>query len=123
MCMNVANGKIQKLFEISDLPDSVDQGMFYISPNGKMVLMRGVMEDENGNKRSALIFWDGKTKKIIETDSWLIKPLFTDEYLIFEEKLIGKWKGKEGKMLLVSESMQEKIYNCRYNETYKCHGA
>jgi hypothetical protein len=73
--------------------------------------MRGVIKDKSENKRPAIFFWDGKSRKVVETDPWLIKPLFTDEDLIFEEKLIGKWKGKEGEMLLVSEGVQEKTYN------------
>ena len=86
-----------------------DGGIFSISPNGKMVLMRCVMEHESGKDKSALIFWDGTTRNIVETDRWLMKPLYSEEDLILEKKLIGKWKGKQGEAL-VSEGTEEKTY-------------
>ncbi|GAI26246.1 unnamed protein product, partial [marine sediment metagenome] len=67
-CMNLEDRKTRTVFQLSNLPDISDGGILSISPNGKMVLLRCVMEDKSGNKKSALIFWDGKTQKIVETD-------------------------------------------------------
>jgi hypothetical protein len=74
-CMNLEDRKIVTMFQLSNPPDMSDGGIFAISPSAKMVLLRCVMEDESGNKKSALIFWDGKSQKIIETDPWLIEVL------------------------------------------------
>ena len=35
----------------------------------------------------------------METDSWLIEPMYTYEDLILEEKIAGKWLGDDGTML------------------------
>jgi len=94
--------------EISIKLDSDMLTPFSVSPNGRMFLVRGLIE-ENNNPTSILLFWDGKKHKIVKTDSWLVKTLFPDEALIFEEKLIGKWKGKDG-MTLISERAQENAY-------------
>ena len=109
MSMNLKDSKTQVVFEVSRVPDLEGPGRFSISPNGKMVLLRCIMKDERERKKSALLFWDGKTKKIVETDPWLIKTLFTDKDLIFEKKLIGKWKGKDGETA-VFEGTEEKAY-------------
>ncbi|HIJ52479.1 MAG TPA: hypothetical protein HPP66_04915 [Planctomycetes bacterium] len=109
MSMNLKDSKTQVVFEISRVPGLEGPGKFSISPNGKIVLFRCVMKGKAGVEKSALLFWDGKTQKIVETDSWLINILFPDEALIFEEKLIGKWKGKDG-TTLISERAQENTY-------------
>ena len=49
--------------------DSLTQ--FSVSPDGRMFLARGVKEGKDGNPKSILLFWDGKTQKIVETDRWL----------------------------------------------------
>jgi Tol biopolymer transport system component len=71
MSMNLKNSKTQVVFEVSKVPDMEGPGRFSISPNGKMFLFRCVMKDKNGSEKSALLFWDGKRKKIVETDPWL----------------------------------------------------
>jgi Tol biopolymer transport system component len=71
MSMNLKDSKTQVVFEVSKVPDLEGPGRFSISPNGKMVLLRCIMKDEDGVEKSALLFWDGKTKKIVETDPWL----------------------------------------------------
>lgn len=109
MSMNLKDSKTQVVFEISRVPGLEGSGRFSISPNGKMVLFRCVMKGKAGVEKSVLLFWDGKTKKIVETDPWLVKTLFTDKDSIFEEKLLGKWKGKEGETA-VFERTEEKAY-------------
>jgi len=71
MSMNLKDLKTQVVFEVSKVPDLEGPGRFSISPNGKMVLLRCVMKDKNGAEKSALLFWDGKLEKIVETDPWL----------------------------------------------------
>lgn len=71
MSMNLKDSKTQVVFEISKVPELEGPGRFSISPNGKMVLFRCIMKDKNGAEKSALIFWDGKLEKIVETDPWL----------------------------------------------------
>lgn len=105
--MNLKTKKATTLFRLSDFPEDTDGGSFSISPNGKMVLLRCAIED--GNEKSTLIFWDGKTRKVVETDPWLIKHLFSNEDLIFDEKLIGKWKSQDG-TTLTFERKDQKTY-------------
>jgi Tol biopolymer transport system component len=71
MSMNLKDSKTQVVFEISKVPELEGPGRFSISPNGKMVLFRCIMKDKNGAEKSALLFWDGKLEKIVETDPWL----------------------------------------------------
>lgn len=103
--VNQEDGKTQAVFEISELRGVEGVGKFSVSPDGRIMLLRC----QRVYERSALIFWDGKTRKIVGTDRWLMKPLYSDEDLNFEEKLIGKWKGKDGE-ILVLEGVEEKIY-------------
>ena len=117
--MNIKDKATKTVFALSDVPDmdmnSNKGGVFSISPNGKTVLMRGIIKGENGNEKSALFFWDGKSRKVVETDRWLMKPLYTDENLTFEKKLLGKWKAKDGEML-VCEEVGEKTYKIIFTE-------
>jgi Tol biopolymer transport system component len=71
MSMNLKDSKTQVVFEVSKVPDIEGPGRFSVSPNGKIILLRCIMKDESGVEKSALLFWDGKTKKIVETDPWL----------------------------------------------------
>ena len=71
MSMNLKDSKTQVVLEVSKVPDLEGPGKFSISPNGKMILLRCIMKDKAGNEKSALLFWDGKTQKIVETDPWL----------------------------------------------------
>jgi Tol biopolymer transport system component len=96
--------------EISIKLDSNMLTPFSISPNGRMFLVRGIITENED--RTALLFWDGKKHKIVETAPWLVNILFADENLVFEEKLIGKWKGKDGETV-VFEGMEEKAYKAR----------
>jgi dipeptidyl aminopeptidase/acylaminoacyl peptidase len=117
--MGLKDKKIRTEFTLSNVPNpnkdkgqmpaDKDEYMFFVSPNGKLVVMRGVVKDAEGNDKSALIIWDGKTRKVVETDRWLMKPLYTNDNLTFEEKLVGKWKAKDGEML-VCERKPEKAY-------------
>ena len=71
MSMNLEDSKTQVVFEFSSVPELEEPGRFSISPNGKMVLLRSVMEDKAGVEKTVLLFWDGKKHKIVETDPWL----------------------------------------------------
>jgi hypothetical protein len=97
-------------------------GVFSISPNGKVVLARAIMDDAFEKERSVLIFWDGKTQKIVKTDRWLLKPLYGDGNLIFEEKLIGKWRGEDSR-ITIAKGTQEKTYKLTWVEENKEHHA
>jgi len=110
--MNLNNKKTNFLFTIPEQIQVILNGdtlaPFSVSPDGRMFLVRGLIE-KNNNPTSILLFWDGKKTKIVETAPWLVKILFPDEALVFEEKLIGKWKGKDG-TTLISERAQENTY-------------
>jgi len=108
-CVNLEDGEAKTVFEVSRFPDLGEVGKFSVSPDGRMVVLRGMIENETGDEKSVLIFWDGKTQKIVETDRWLMKALYTDEDLIFEKRLIGKWEGKNGETL-VCEGTRDKTY-------------
>jgi len=102
-------GTVFVLPQIPELSGGGDGGIFSISPNGKIVLLRTSIQDEHDITKSVLIFCDGKTQKTVETDRWLLKPLYSDSDLIFEEKLIGKWRGTDGEMF-VAERGQGRTY-------------
>jgi hypothetical protein len=72
-------------------------------------MLRTLIKNEHGITKSVLIFCDGKTKKTVETDRWLLKPLYSGSDLIFEEKLIGEWRGADGEMF-VAERGQQRTY-------------
>lgn len=109
--MNLRDRHTGTVFVLPQLPElsGGDSGIFSISPNGKIVLLRTSIKDEHDITKSVLIFCDGKTKKTIETDRWLLKPLYSDSDLIFEEKLIGKWRGTDGEMF-AAERGQGRTY-------------
>ena len=47
--------------------------IFSIAPNGKVVMARVVIENELEGGGSVMIFWDGKTQKVVKTDPWLLE--------------------------------------------------
>lgn len=110
-CMNLEDGQIETIFTVSEIPELDGAGRFDISPNGKMVLLRCVMDPEIGDDKSAFVLWDGQKRKIIETDRWLIEPIYTDEELIFEEKLTGQWMGIDGVVLDLIQMEEEMAYD------------
>ena len=63
--------KDKKVKVVTFLPKFEQAGQLSVSPNGKMVLLRCVVRDERGNKKPALLLWDGKTRKVIDIDKWL----------------------------------------------------
>ncbi|GAF97118.1 unnamed protein product, partial [marine sediment metagenome] len=81
--MNLKDKKTTILFTIPEQIQVVLDGdtltQFSVSPNGRMFLLRAVKEDDSGEGKSILLFWDGKKQKIVETDPWLVKILFPDE--------------------------------------------
>ena len=110
-CMNLDDGQIETMFTLSDISELDEEGRCSISPNGEVVLLRCVIENEIGDDKSALVIWDGQNRKVIETDSWLIEPIYTDEDLIFEEKMIGKWMGDDGVILDFIRMGEEMAYD------------
>ena len=121
--MNLQNKSTGVVFSFSGLPDIGEGGgRFSIAPNGKVVLLRGIIEDERGDDKSALLFFDGKTKKIVKTDRWLLKPLYSDNDLIFEEKLLGKWRDGDVR-ISITKGQQEKTYKLKWVEEGEEHSA
>jgi WD40 repeat protein len=108
--MNLKDKAIKTVFALSDVPDlDNEKSIFSISPDGKRVIMRTEIKSAGEEDRSALLFWDGKTRKVVETDRWIEKPLYGNENLVFEKKLIGKWKAKDSE-ILISKGTQKKTY-------------
>jgi Tol biopolymer transport system component len=102
--MHVASRKAETVFEF-DFKEVVgsneEVGWFHISPDGKVVLLRTAVDDEETvDDQLALVFWDGKTRKVVKTGRWLMKPVFKEEHLGFEERLLRKWEGKDGVVVL-----------------------
>ena len=110
-CMNLEDGQIETVFNLSEIPELDEGGRFSISPNGKMVLLRCVIDSEIGDDKSAFVLWDGQKRRIIETDRWLTEPIYTDEDLFFEERLIGKWLGNDGVVLDLIQLGDEMAYD------------
>lgn len=110
-CINLEDGQIETMFNLYDLPEIDDGFSFSISPNGEMVSLRCVIDTEIGSDKSAFVLWDGQNRKIIETDSWLIEPMYTDKDLILEDKIIGEWIGDDGVVLDLLPMEEEITYD------------
>lgn len=121
--VNLKNGSTGTTFtlRLAQIP-LLRLGMFSIAPNGKVVLARAIINDEFEEDKSVLIFCDGKTQKVIKTDRWLLKPLYSESNLTFEEKLIGNWRGEEGQMAITKGS-QQRTYRLTWSEDDKEHHA
>ena len=73
--MNLRDRRTGTVFNLPVLPEFGDGGsIFSIAPNGKVVMARAVIEDEFEGGGSVMIFWDGKTQKVVRTDPWLLEP-------------------------------------------------
>jgi Tol biopolymer transport system component len=115
--MNLEDGQIEAVFELYDLPKIGDGVSFSISPNGKISLLRCIIDDENGADKSAFVLWNGQNRTMVETDSWLIEPRYTYEDLILEEKITGQWLGEDGTMLDFLPMEEEIAYDVIVVET------
>lgn len=98
--MNLDTDKTHLAFDLRDFPDTAEPALFSISPDCKKVLLRAIISDEMDNKKSILVLWDASTRTLIETDRWLTQTLYTNQDLTFDQRLIGKWKGKDGSIVL-----------------------
>ncbi|MFH1882142.1 MAG: hypothetical protein ABIL62_05460 [Planctomycetota bacterium] len=76
--MNLQNKSTGTVFSFSGFPEHSEGGRFSIAPNGKIVLLRAIIDDGSERARSVLIFCDGKTQKVVSTDRWLLKPFYDD---------------------------------------------
>ena len=110
-CMSLEDGQIETVYSLSEIPELDGPGCFSISPNGEMVLLRCVIDNELGDDKSSLVLWDGQNRKIIETDSWLIEHIYAEEDLVLEEKIIGKWMGDDGVVLDFIRMEDEMAYD------------
>lgn len=109
-------------FQFPEISKEGEGGRFSISPNGKTVLVRGIVEDEFEEEKAALIFLDGKMKKVIKTDRWLLKPLYSDADLTFEDRLIGEWSGDDGRMT-IAKGTRQRTYKLTWAEDDEEHHA
>lgn len=118
--MNLENGQIETVFELFDLPKLEDGMSLSISPNGKMALLRFIVKDEGGEDKSAFALWDGQSKTIVETDSWLVDAFYTEQHLILDDRILGKWLGDDGTILdfrLMEQEMAYSIFSVETDET------
>jgi len=113
--MNLQNKSTGTVFSFSGFPEGIEGGLFSIAPNGKIVLLRATIDSGYERARSVLIFCDGKTQKVVSTDRWLLKPFYDDSNLIFEEKLIGNWRGEDNQ-ISITEGALEKTYTLTWTE-------
>jgi hypothetical protein len=113
--MDLQNKSTGTVFSFSGFPEHSKGGRFSIAPNGKIVLLRAIIENGYERAISLLIFCDGKTQKVVSTDRWLRKPFYDDSNLIFEEKLIGNWRG-EYEQISITEGALEKTYTLTWTE-------
>jgi hypothetical protein len=120
--MNLQDKSTGTVFSFSGFPEHSEGGRFSIAPNGKIVLLRAVIDDGSERARSVLIFYDGKTQKVVQTDRWLLKPFYDDSNLIYEEKLIGNWRN-EDTQIFITEGALEKTYTLTRTEDDEEHHA
>ena len=71
--INLESNAVETVTLLPEIASVADDGIgtFSVSPNGRMFLVRSILEDEGGNDFNALIFYDGRRRKVVETDSWL----------------------------------------------------
>jgi hypothetical protein len=71
--INLESNAVETVTLLPEIASGVDDGLgtFSVSPNGQIFLVRSILEDESGNDFNALIFFDGRRRKVVETDSWL----------------------------------------------------
>ncbi len=71
--INLESDAVETVTLLPEIASVADDGLgtFSVSPNGRMFLVRSILEDESGNNFNALIFYDGRRRKVVETDSWL----------------------------------------------------
>ena len=71
--VNLESNAIETITLLPEIPSDGDEGLgtFSVSPNGRVFIVRSILEDESGNDFNALIFFDGRSRKVVETDSWL----------------------------------------------------
>jgi Tol biopolymer transport system component len=74
--MDLGSEKVETVTLLPEIDADVDEtlGAFSVSPDGRMFLVRAVVSDEAGKKASCLIFWDGRKRRVVETESWLEPP-------------------------------------------------
>ncbi len=71
--INLDSDAVETVTLLPEIVADKDEGVgtFSVSPNGQMFLVRGILADEAGDEFNALIFFDGKKRKVIKTDPWL----------------------------------------------------
>ncbi len=71
--IDLESNAVETITLLPEIASNTDEGLgtFSVSPNGQMFLVRSILEDESGNDFNALIFYDGRRRKVVETDSWL----------------------------------------------------
>jgi len=120
--MNLQNKSTGTVFSFSRFPEHSEGSRFSIAPNGKIVLLRAIIDNGSERASTVLIFCDGKTQKVVSTDRWLLKPFYDDSNLIFEEKLIGNWR-EENIQISMTEGALEKTYTFTWTEDDEEHHA
>lgn len=69
--LTLRNGRTKRILRLSEGMGLKSLGRFSVSPNGKLILFRGITQDPAGREKTVLILWDGKRTKTIDTDPWL----------------------------------------------------
>jgi Tol biopolymer transport system component len=89
--------KTRAVFTISDrdIPNLKGCITLSLSPDGRKGTLWCVSDEDD---KSALLLWDGKTRRVLGTQSWLTTPLYGDKDVIFDERLVGKWKADDGEI-------------------------
>jgi hypothetical protein len=71
--INLDSEAVETVTLLPEIAAGKDEGVgtFSVSPNGQMFLVRGIIEDKDGDEFNALIFFDGQKRKVVKTDPWL----------------------------------------------------
>ena len=74
--MNLDSGEVVCVMIVNKIESGKEQtvGDISFSPDGKTLIVRLAADAKDGkgdDKQSKLIIWDGKEKRVVETDSWL----------------------------------------------------
>lgn len=70
--INLDTDAVETVTLLPEIAAGKDEGVgtFSVSPNGQMFLARGIIADGD-DEFNALIFFDGKKRKVVKTDPWL----------------------------------------------------
>ena len=93
-------------FRLPEISSEGPDAVFSIAPDGRTVLARYIVDSELGEGKTVLAFYHADGKKLVETDRWLLKPLYNQTDVTFDERLLGEWRQEETRISITGNARQ-----------------